>query len=136
MQFKYNESSVEGLEKEPFQEPFCAAPHRIWLDASFTFSARSFSAWAYGKPIGWIFKIEHLCMELGLSRQQWRTIRTELKERGVFVQDKQKIGDHWHWIAKFNFTIFKLSQKVEEQPIAREGLKSTTRETGRGHAIG
>lgn len=129
-QFKYNTSAVIGgkLAGEKFTEKFTASPHRIWLDTSFSLSARAFCAWAWGKPAGWVYKVETLRLELGLTEQNWRTIAAELKKRGVIQQGKKEIGNAWHWDLSFNFTVFELSTKNENQPVARrarDGLKST-----------
>jgi hypothetical protein len=124
--FKYNSSAVAG--KDGAQEPFSQAPQRIWLDTSFSLGARAFCAWCFGKPPGWVYKVETLRLELGLTEQNWRTIATELKRRGVIKQGKKEIGNAWHWDLSFNFTVFELSTKTENQPVARrarDGLKST-----------
>jgi hypothetical protein len=129
--FKYNSSTVVG--RDGPQEPFSLAPQRIWLDTSFSLAARAFCAWCFGKPVGWVYKIEVLRSELGLTKQNWRTIASELKSRGVIKQDKKEMGDVWFWEISLNFTIFELPTKIENQPLtraAREGLKSTPHASG------
>jgi len=83
----------EGTIVRPIGRPvsgFSVVPDSILLDRKLSANCRLILSYITGKPPGWVACVSDICRQLGITDQQWRTAKRQLKDAGIIPADHPK----------------------------------------------
>ena len=80
-----------------------AVPHAILEDSRLGLDARAVAAWLATRPDGWQILPSYLQKTLGVGRDKWRRIATELESAGYLKRNLSPSGPRNQWVWKIEF---------------------------------
>lgn len=80
-----------------------ATPEALVEDDRMGMDTRLVAIWLAGKPDSWVIRIGPLCGRMGIGRDRWRRIASELERYGYLARERRQNPDGtWGWQFAFS----------------------------------